>query len=57
MPINKPTLLPREILNPEGSHSAFVMSQASKAIDWLREAAENKVFCIKISLTNHVFPC
>jgi len=44
MPINKPTLLPREILNPEGSHSAFVMSQASKAIDWLREAAENKVF-------------
>uniref|UniRef100_A0A915MRR9 Uncharacterized protein n=1 Tax=Meloidogyne javanica TaxID=6303 RepID=A0A915MRR9_MELJA len=42
MPINKPTLLPREILNPEGSHSAFVMSQASKAIDWLREAAENK---------------
>uniref|UniRef100_A0A1I8BPX8 PINc domain-containing protein n=1 Tax=Meloidogyne hapla TaxID=6305 RepID=A0A1I8BPX8_MELHA len=42
MPINSPTLLPRKILNPEGSHSAFVMSNANKAIDWLREAAENK---------------
>ena len=47
MPINSPTLLPKEILNPKGSHSEFVMHRATKAVEWLREVAEHKVLVCK----------
>jgi hypothetical protein len=52
VPIPGSTLLSRELLNPEGSKSAFLMKNAKAAMEWLRHASQQAVPNLKTVTSN-----